>query len=729
MATAVHNGTSTGGERPLGAFRRIAARAEQLLEAEREQLPLWTVVVFGAGIALWFAFGNAVLPPLLLLTLSALCLGYGLDYASRIGAAVAIAGMCLALGAADIAWRAGAAAPETLARPYFGSVTGRILEVERIPARKMIRWTVHPIGSDALPETIRLNVPASARSETVRENAFIRTKARLMPPAGPAVPGGYDFAARAWFDGLGATGSTLGAFELLRQGPAQGRLHRWRGDLSDHVRSRMSGAPGALGATLATGDKGAIDEDDAEAMRRSGMAHLLSISGLHVTAVVGAIYLLVSRLLALIGPLALRVPVPVVAAAAAAVAALGYTLLTGAQVPTIRACVATLLVLVAMALGRQAISLRLIAAGALLVLIIWPQSLTGPSFQLSFAAVIAIVALHELPMVKAFVSRKDRSWLSRTWRFVAGLFLTGLVVEIVLMPIAMYHFHKAGLYGPIANIFAIPLTTFVIMPLEALALLLDTVGLGGPVWFLCERALALLLTIAHVTASQPGSVATLPSMAPSAFGLAIGGGLMLCLLKTRVRYLGLLPLALGGSMAAATPMPDLLVTGDGRHIAFADGHSGIALLRGTAGDYVRELLGENAGAAGEASAIAEAKNARCSSDICVVQLKRGGRIWTIGATRSGYLVPSMELAAFCRRTDIMISDRWLPYSCRPRWLKVDRRSLERSGGLSIDLSEAKTRTVAERTGYLPWSTLERGPEARRIKTKSARSNRAKARAP
>lgn len=720
MMASVPHASARGGAAWLGeAGRRISGRAERWLEAEREQLPLWAVVAFGAGIALWYAHGNAILPPLLLLSLTMLCLGYGFDLGSRLGSALAIAGLCLSLGAANIAWRADRAAADTLERPFFGTLTGRIVEVERLPARDLVRWTIAPVGSAELPAKIRLNVPASPLGDHVGEGAIIRTKARLMPPAGPAVPGAYDFAARAWFDGLGATGSSLGKFEIIREGAGQSALDRWRADLSRHVQSRMAGGSGALGATLATGDKGAISEPDAEAMRRSGMAHLLSISGLHVTAVVGAVYLLVSRLLALIGPLALRVPVPLVAAGAAALAALGYTLLTGAEVPTIRACVATLLVLVALALGRQAISLRMIAAGALLVLAIWPQSLTGPSFQLSFAAVVSIVALHELPVMRSFVARTDRGGLSRAWRFVAALFLTGLVVEIVLMPIAMYHFHKAGLYGPFANIFAIPLTTFVIMPLEALALLADLVEMGAPFWFLCERALALLLGIAHLTSSQPGSVATLPSMAPAAFGLAISGGLMLCLLKTQARYAGLLPLMVGGVMAASTPMPDLLVTGDGRHIAFADGTGGIALLRGTAGDYVRGLLGENAGTAREASAISDSKNARCSNDLCVVQLNRGGRIWTIGATRSGYMVPSLELAAFCRRTDVMISDRRLPYGCRPRWMKIDRYSLARTGGVAVDLSRPRVRTVAERTGHLPWSTFDRGAPISRTRLPKA----------
>ena len=235
---------------------------------------------------------------------------------------------------------------------------------------------------------------------------------------------------------------------------------------------------------MATGDTGGIEEPDQEAMRRSGLAHLLSVSGLHITAVVGLTMILASRLLALNMRLALTGRVPLVSAATAAAAALGYTWLTGSEVPTIRSCIAALLVLAAMAMGREALTLRLVATGALVVLLLWPESLASPSFQLSFAAVTAIIALAEHPAVRRWFAPREEGWAGRTLRGAGSLLLTGLIVEIVLMPIAVYHFHKAGVYGALANIIAIPLTTFVVMPLEALALLFDAIGLGAPFWWL-----------------------------------------------------------------------------------------------------------------------------------------------------------------------------------------------------------------------------------------------------
>jgi competence protein ComEC len=158
------------------------------------------------------------------------------------------------------------------------------------------------------------------------------------------------------------------------------------------------------------------------------------------------------------------------------------------------------------------------------VLLVWPEALVGPSFQLSFAAITAIVAFHEHPSVTAFFGPHEEARWRRLGRGVVSLLATGLLVEAALMPIAVYHFHKAGLYGALANMVAIPLTTFVVMPLEALALLLDSVGVGAPVWWLTERSLAGLLWLAHVVADAPGSVAALPAMPDAAYALTVLGG-------------------------------------------------------------------------------------------------------------------------------------------------------------------------------------------------------------
>lgn len=679
---------------------RFLGALEALAEAERGQLPLWMPVALGTGIAAWFLLpGQGAWVAFLLLALSVALAGIVLPWGTRTARAVAMAGMLAMLGCALVWWRAERVAAPVLARPVVAAFEGVVERVEPLPAREAVRLTLRPDPGAGLPPRIRVNLSEKDVPAGVVSGARIALRARLMPPPTAAVPGAYDFARAAWFQGLGATGRGFAPVRVVVAGnPGNAAL---RDRLTDHILSRVGGSNGGIAAAFVTGDRGAIAEEDAEAMRRSGLAHLLSISGLHVTAVVVATMTLVLKLLALFPPLALRVRLPVVAAGAGACAALFYTWLSGADVPTVRSCIAALLVLAALSLGREAITLRMIATGALLVLLVLPESLAGPSFQLSFAAVTAIVALHEHPRIRRWFLARDESMIRKAGRSLGSLLLTGVAVEAALMPIGLYHFHTAGLYGALANIVAIPLTTFVTMPLEALALLLDLAGLGAPAWWAVEQSLALLLWIAHRVASAPGSVAALPAMPDGAFALMVAGGLWIALWRTRWRRWGVVPLVAGALWALATPAPDLLVTGDGRHMALATGDGGMAILRDRAGDYVRSTLGEGGGVIGELPPLSEQPDARCSPDLCIARRRAGGRVWTILATRSGYAVPWADLIAACARADIVVSERRLPAKCRPRWLKLDRAVLARTGGVAVTLSTGRVTTVRS-GGQHPW---------------------------
>lgn len=376
--------------------------------------------------------------------------------------------------------------------------------------------------------------------------------------------------------------------------------------------------------------------------------------------------------------------------------------MTGSEVPTVRSCIAALLVLAALAIGREALTLRLVAVGALVVLLLWPETLAGPSFQLSFAAVTAIIALSEHPRVHTWFAPRDDGWRGRFLRGAGSLLLTGLVVEAALMPIAVFHFHKAGVYGALANIIAIPLTTFVVMPLEAIALLLDAVHLGAPIWWMTGQALGLLLWIAHVTASAPGATTALPVMPWTAFALIIGGGLWLALWRTDWRRLGIVPVVIGVGWTLLTPPPDVLVTGDGRHAALRMGDGRIALLRDRAGDYARSTLAEAGGADEVPVALSDQAAAQCSRDLCRATLSAGGRQWRVLATKSSYLVPIADMIAACRSADIVVSDRRLPRGCTPRWLRLDRTALSQTGGMAITLATGNVRTVYRPGDAHPW---------------------------
>jgi competence protein ComEC len=373
------------------------------------------------------------------------------------------------------------------------------------------------------------------------------------------------------------------------------------------------------------------------------------------------------------------------------------------QVPTVRSCIAAMLVLAGLALGREAISLRLIAVGALAIMLFRPEAVAGASFQFSFAAVTAIVAFHSLPLSRRLLSARDDSLPLKLARTVVSLLLTGLVVELALIPLALYHFHKAGLYGVAANLFAIPWTTFVVMPLEAAALLLDPIGLGEPAWAMAGWSIDRLLGLAHYVSGLDGAVATLPAMPRLAFALMVIGGLWLCLWSGRVRLAGLAPFTVGALWAFSAPTPDLLVSGDGRHLALVEGGKPY-LLREGSGDFTRSVFNEAAGFDGEAQGLASAGQAQCSRDSCVGSIDREGRRWTYLVTRTPHRMRWEELTAACSKVDIVVSDRWLPRACKPRWLKLDRKALEATGGVALHLGQQPyIDSVAARTAGLPWA--------------------------
>jgi competence protein ComEC len=493
----------------------------------------------------------------------------------------------------------------------------------------------------------------------------------------------------------------LGPLSVTKAAAPHG-LDNVREKLRMLVSSRLPANSAGIAIALVTGDQNAVDQSDADAMRRSGLTHLLSVSGLHIAAVVAFAMFLTLRLLALSETLALRLNLVLVAAAVAAAAGIGYTILTGMQVPTVRSCVAALLILAGIALGRDAISIRLIATGALVVLIFRPEALAGPSFQMSFAAVTSIVALHSTTWARHHLQRREEGYVARIFRALLGIVVSGLAVEIALMPFALYHFHRSGLYGVGSNIIAIPLTTFVIMPLEAAALALDPLGIAAPFWWLCGRSIDALLGLAHVVGSMKGAVALLPAMPAWAFGLMVCGGIWLCLWTQRWRLLGLIPTAVGAVAAALAPTPDLLITGDGRHLAVVE--NGVPfILRDRAGDYVRGLLAEASGYDSDPDILDNQPASDCSRDACVALVRRGKDEWRLLATRSAYRIDWSDFTAACASADIVVADRRLPRGCRPRWLKLDSTILQRTGGLAIYLgSRPHIDSVAEHIGDHPW---------------------------
>jgi competence protein ComEC len=688
----------------------IAARAEHFLNDAGFDRGPWFTVAFAFGIGAWFAIKEpwqwvAFITLSLLLAIGSVGLWRGNAGRTALMMAVSAVLLALAAGTATIWTRSAMVGAEPIPFNRVSQLDARILEREEQPSQGRTRLTL-AVRDETADRAIKVRVNLSQEQviDGLSEGARIRLRARLVPPSSPILPGAYNFARAAWFDGLAATGSALGEVELVERGRDAGTLaaaQRW---ISAHVQARLEGAAGTIAAAFASGDRGAISARDAAMMRDAGLTHLLAISGLHVSAVIAGGYFVAIKLLALWPWLVLRVRLPLAAAIFAAACGVGYTLLTGAQIPTVRACFAAMLVLVALAIGREPLSLRMVAAAALFVLMLWPESLVGPSFQMSFAAVTVIIALHNTKWAKDFLTVRDEPYAKRFSRRVIMLFLTGLAIEIALMPIVLFHFHRAGFYGAFANVLAIPLVTFVAMPMIALALFLDLLGLGAPIWWIAGQSLDLLLAIAYFTAQQPGAVKLSPEITQAPALLFVFGALWLALWRGKARGWGLIPCAAATAMMLSVPTPDVLITRDGHHVAITGEREGLLLLRNGKSSFARDNLLELAGSDNNTIALEDWPAARCSPDFCVINVRREGRDTVLLLSRSERYVDEDDLAKACAEADVVVSDRFLPKYCRPKWIRADRNFLRREGGLALFLSgdDPHMRSVRQSEGKHGW---------------------------
>ncbi len=702
--------------------RRLGDKLEHFLGLAGFDRAPWVAVGMALGISAWFGLPNRAE----WLALIALCLGMALmawGFMSAMGRwphlRMAIVAMALALaGGCGLVWvKSALVGTPPLSYPTVAPLIGTVLERTEQPAEGRVRLQLAVRDPHTgRPIRVEIKLPVGAGDQAggdradLAEGAVVRLRARLMPPEPPRLPGARDAAREAWFSGISAVGSAIGPVEVVA--PPRGiKMWAWaRHALAGHVRVRVPGSAGGIAATLVSGNRGGIAQADQQVMRDAGLTHLLAISGLHVSAVVAGAYFLAFRLLGLWPWFALRRRVPVMATLAGAGGGVAYTLLTGMHLPTVRACVGALLVLGAMLAGRSPLSMRLLAVAAFAVMLLWPEEVIGPSFQMSFGSVIAIIALHSAAPVHAFLAPRAESGWRRVGRHLAVLLLAGMVIDLALMPVSLFHFHRAGAYGAAANLIAIPLVTFVAMPAIAVGLVLDVVGAGAPAWWVVARSLEGLLGVTHWITSQPGAVSQFSAMGGGVYGLFIGGMLWLGLWQSpqlgRTRFWGLAPVLVATVLLASLRAPDLLITADGRNVGIADAQAGsggqLLLLRMGRSSYNRDNFREMTGLTGEVAPLDNWPGARCNHDFCAVELVRGGRKWRLLIARGDAVAPYPEMARACASVDIVVSPRTLYGPCEPALLTADKALLARSGALALDLEQRRVVAVADTEGEHPW---------------------------
>ncbi|MFN3169131.1 MAG: ComEC/Rec2 family competence protein [Hyphomicrobiales bacterium] len=674
--------------------------------------PAWLIFSLGAGLIGYFALPDE--PALWALYPAALALGV-LAWRARFGPGLygALVALFLILGVVLGAQTARLADAPQILDETVERLTGSVVRVEQRTATRarltLDNLTVEDLAADRTPARIRITVIADRG--TIAPGDEIDVLARLGRPPEPVMPGARNMRRELYFDGIGATGFSYGrptrVETPVQEGFAPQRLfhgiERVRLELAQRFAQTLPGDTGALAATLLVGKRDGLSEESYEALRRAGLAHLLAISGMHMAMMTLSAIAVINLLLALHPSVSAAQGTLRWAALAGLLIASGYLMLSGASTATQRAFIMIVIVLVAMMVSRRALTIRGVAFAALIVLLIHPESILGPSFQMSFAATLALVAFYG-----AFTT-SQRVWqirnafqasrlapVLRPVGLVSGIALTSLVAGLATAPFAAYHFSVGAPLGLLGNVLALPLVSLIIMPAGLMALFLTPFALEAPALMVMGFGIDLVMVIAKWVASLDGSRVAIAAITPQALLLLTLAGCLAALFVGRARLLALGALAAIPLWGVFQPAPLLIVERDAATVAYVTSQEdGVAFLdrsvtRGSA--FSVEMWQQRL--ALEPPSTGPTSDWTCDPLGCVLHLPDGKIV--------SHVLDLAALEEDCRLADVVITSLPVPNHCAATQI-VDERMLRDHGAIALLRSSDSDFTI--------WPTFSRRTRA------------------
>lgn len=675
---------------------------QHVLAAQQGRLTLWLPVFMGAGVLLYFSLRSE--PPL--------WAGAAVALPAAVAAVLArfpIRAIIAPLAAAAIGFAAAQVATvRALPLEHLPhravELAGTVQAVEVLP--EGVRVTLRPVqldGGAALARSLRIRLRANDPAKPEAGDA-IRIRALVQAPSPPAYPGGWDLQRDAFFSGLGGYGFAIGRAELLTRAPFTG-LSGWLQALRETIASRfeaaLPGAEGAVAATLLTGVPTAIPAPDREAFRASGLAHLLAVAGLHIGIVMGLAFGASRALLAAWEYAALHWPTKQIAALVALAAGGFYMLLTGMHVPIMRSFAMASLLTLAVLSGRRAVSLRALALAAAVLIVAEPQQVPGVSFQMSFSAVLALIAGYEALRPHLHALYGDGARCRRLALHVTALALTSALAGTASAPFGAYHFGRIQIYFVLANMAAVPVTALWVMPAGLIALGLLPLGLERLALAPMGWGIGAILWIARTTAGWPAATVEVPHM--PGWGLALVGLGMawLGLWRGSLRLAGAAVITAGLLSPILARPPDLLVSDDARLVGVRTA-AGVFVERQTgASKFTRDAwvqywadgppmpFPRGAGAAAAEAIV-------CTSEAC--------RLRPRPEAVSAMLLRGEAATVDCGAAAVVLATGRAKPDCTAAAITIDRLELRHRGAAAIWLRPDGAEVITDRDwrGVRPW---------------------------
>jgi len=689
---------------PVVETLRQWARAE----AGAGRLLPWVPIAFGAGIALYFAADHEPVLPVAAVVAIGLCAVAALLRRQKFFS-VAVMIAAVAAGFAVATWKTARIAHAVLAQPMFSVSLKGFVETREIRERTD-RVVLRVVSMESARGTTKLErVRLSVKKGTAPAvGSFVELKARLLPPLTPLRPGSYDFGRDMFFAGIGASGFVMGAIKTAEPPDGGGLRLRYsafmqglRDAIDARIRTTLEGDRRAIATALLTGRRDAISQPVNDAMFVSGLGHVLSISGYHMAVVAGVVFFAVRALLALFPALTVGYAIKKWSAAAALVAAAFYLLLSGAEVATQRSFFMTAVVLIAVMVDRRAITFRTLAVAAMIVLAVAPEALVHPSFQMSFAATLGLVALVQIGMPGLFAT-PDHTATARValWggREVTMLLLASLVAGLATTPYAAFHFHRVTPFGVLANLAAMPVVSALVMPAGLLGLVAMPFGFDGLFWAIMGVGIDWMIAVTQWVAALPGAVGRVPAFGIGPLIAASLGIILLGLLRTPLRWSGAAMVLLAAVWAARVPQPDILISADGRNVGVRGQDGRLHLMHAAKGTRDAFLLREWMAAGADPRTATDASltaGVSCDDHGCVMQSAGGAFI--------AQALRAEALADDCERAALIVTTRPAPAGCAAS--VIDAGRLRRQGAMALRRSREGFVVESVRPGGIdrPWS--------------------------
>lgn len=694
------------GAPPQHPARRLLRSLADAAAAEGDRRILWLPVLFGSGIALYFAL--TVEPPLWLGPVAAGAAGLTAA-AMRRRPACWRAALCLAIAAAGLALIAATARER--AAPMLGrrigpvALTGRVIDIDTLDRG----WRII-VAPDAVPDLDpaqqprRLRIHIGATSDLLSPGDRVSLKAMLYPVPGQPLPGAHDLQRDLYFAEIGGVGYSYGGAHRLTDAedaqPAGGWrvwLLHLRTEVTRRITAVLPGSTGGVAAALIAGKRGAIDDSVIDAFRNSGLSHLLAIAGLHLGLVGAFVFFAVRGMLALIPYVALRWPIKKIAAAATLVVLICYLMLSGAAIPTERAFVMNGIVFAAVLIDRLRISMRICALAAGVVLMLAPESLAGVSFQMSFGAVVALIAVYESWGEQLGRLLRRGSLGRKALGYAAGVAVTTVVVTLGTDPFSIYHFHRIVFYSPLANVIAVPISALWTLPWGVVSCLLLPFGLERLALVPMGWGIDATIWVAGHVAAIPGNVWPTPRLPMWGLVIVAFGGLWLCLWQGKWRRWGWIGIAAGMATMALNRPPDIVIADFGRFVAARAAGGAYYVLGGNDERIAKSLFAEETGAEllPWPAAGAGAADLSCDADAC--RYRARGKNVAIVTDDKG-------LPAGCDTADAIVSQVPAGFACRKLIPVVDRIDNWRRGAVALWLDPGGITAVGanDSRGDRPW---------------------------